>query len=447
MTDHQSPRKALGAAVMGNVIEWFDYGIYSYAAATIGMKFFPAHSTTAAALSSFAVLALSFFMRPIGGLVIGSAGDRHGRRGMLMLTIGLMTLGTVLIGVLPTYATIGIAAPILLICARLIQGFSAGGEYGGANTFMAESAPMERRGLFGSLLESGVLVGYMGGATVVVATSSLMSDANWEEWGWRIPFLVSLPLGLLALVLRRNLHDTPVFQNMQNAGEIARHPIADTFKVGKRAFTITILAIALGNGAYYIALTYMPTYLESELGISSGSALALGIVMMGVMMVLNPLFGRLGDRIGRRPMLAVSCALYIVLSVPLVALVNTDSIVLVGLAMMCFGAFLTPFTSQAAATFPVLFPRSVRYTGFTFAYNLSTAVFGGTAPLIVGSLLALTGNSFVIAFYLIACAVVAGIGVWMMPETRDLTADHQSSLPRVHEPAEATTGQVPAQPL
>ncbi|HWD06340.1 MAG TPA: MFS transporter [Amycolatopsis sp.] len=424
-----SPRRATGAAAMGNVIEWFDYGIYSYSAATIGAKFFPTHSATAAALSSFAVLALSFFMRPIGGLVIGSLGDRRGRRKMLMLTVGLMTLGTLMIGILPTYASIGVAAPILLVLARLMQGFSSGGEYGGAYTFLAESAPADRRGVMGSLLESGVLIGFIGGAGLVVGTNSLLSESAWNSWGWRLPFLVALPLGLLALALRTRLRDTEVFERMKNTGDISKNPMLDTLRHGRRGFLITLLTITLGNGAYYIALTYMPSHLENDLGLSGGTVLLLSIVMMAFMMVLNPLFGKLGDRVGRKPLFAASCVLYILFSIPAVLLMGSGSTVLAVLAMVCVGAFLTPMSSQGAATLPILFPRSIRYTGFTLAYNVSTALFGGTAPLIVGSLVAATGSSLVVAFYLIACAIVAGVGVWLMPETRDMSADHQSSRP------------------
>ncbi|MGW6659566.1 MFS transporter [Rhodococcus sp. NPDC055024] len=439
MSKHSDPpilsakqvNRSVRATALGNVVEWFDYGVYSYAATTIGLHFFPSESPTAAALSSFAVLALSFLMRPIGGLVIGPLGDRYGRRAMLMLTIGLMTLGTVMIGVLPTYASVGVLAPVLLVLARLVQGFSAGGEYSGANIFMAEMAPPNRRGLFGSLLESGVLIGYITGAMTVVGLSSWLGDSAFFEWGWRIPFLVSLPLGILAFLLRRDLPETPIFERMKASGATVQKPLVNSFRRAPRPIVLTILIVALGNGAYYVILTFLPTYLESDLGVSSATALALGIVTMLAMMVATPLFGILGDKLGRRPLLATTCVAYFVFGIPFVALLDTGNVVLLALAMVLLGVMLTPMSSQTAPALLVLFPRTIRYTGYTFAFNISTALFGGTAPLLVGSLLNITGNHYVLGIYLMVYAVIAVVGVALMPETRTLTADHDMNLAEI----------------
>ncbi|WP_321915988.1 MULTISPECIES: MFS transporter [Paraburkholderia] len=420
--------RALAAASLGNVIEWFDYGVYSFAAITVGTHFFPTSSSVAAALASFAVFALSFLIRPIGGIIIGSLGDRRGRRDMLMLTVGLMTLGTALIGLLPTYSEIGVAAPVLLVVARMIQGFSAGGEYGGANTFVAEVAPSGRRGLFGSVLESGVLFGYLSGAAIVIGLMHVLSADAWKAWGWRLPFLIALPLGLLAVALRRNLEDSPVFKKMKASGEQVASPLADSFRRAARPMFLTAALVAFGNSAYYLILAYLPTYLQTDLKMSGDAALMLSVLVMVTMLVAIPIFGRLGDRIGRRVLLAASPIIYLVFSVPMVMMLQSGNQTYVFAAAILAGLALAPNASQYSAALTVLFPRSVRFTAFTLAFNVATALFGGTAPFIVGWLTQATGSSFTIAYYQMAMAVLALVGVSMMPETKSLTADHDAVM-------------------
>lgn len=424
----RSVRRGVAAAALGNIIEWFDYGIYSFAAVTIGLHFFDTKDASTAALSAFAVFALSFLARPIGGLVIGILGDRRGRRDMLMLTVGLMTAATVAIGLLPTYAQIGFLAPALLTLARLVQGFSAGGEYGGANTFMAEVAPAGRRGFFGSILESGVLIGYLGGAGLVVGLMSVMPDEAWQEWGWRIPFLASLPLGILALLLRRHLEDTPVFEKMKATAELTKSPLLDTFRRAPMPLLVTFLVVAYANGAYYLILTFLPSYVQTELGMSANLSLTLSIVVMLALLVTIPLCGRLGDRVGRRKLMSASLIAHLILAVPSVVLFTSGNVVAVFAAALLLGVALAPLASQYAAALTVLFPRSIRYTGFTLSFNVATAIFGGSAPFLVGTLLESTGNNFVIAFFLMGVALLAAIGVRFMPETRLMSADHDVSM-------------------
>ena len=424
----QSARRAVSAAALGNIIEWFDYGIYSFAAATIGMHFFDVHEASVAAISSFAVFALSFLMRPIGGVIIGILGDRRGRRDMLMLTVGLMTAATVVIGVLPTYAQVGFLAPLLLTLTRLIQGFSAGGEYGGANIFMAEIAAPNRRGFFASILESGVLVGYLGGAGIVVGLMSAMSSDAWQDWGWRVPFIASLPLGILALLLRRHLEDTPVFEKMKASAEVAHSPLRDTFRRAPLPMFVTFLIVAYANGAYYLVLTFLPSYVQTEIGLSADTSLMLSIVIMLMLLVTIPIFGRLGDRVGRRKLMTLSVVVHIVLAIPCVIMFTSGNMALVYAAAVLLGVALAPLASQYAAALTVLFPRSIRYTGFTLSFNVSTAIFGGSAPFIVGSLLASTGNSFVIAYFLIVVSLLALIGIKLLPDNKNMSADHDVSM-------------------
>ncbi|WP_142059593.1 MFS transporter [Pseudarthrobacter sp. B4EP4b] len=423
-----SVRRGVTAAALGNIIEWFDYGVYSFAAVTIGTHFFATTDPATAATSSFAVFALSFLVRPIGGVVIGVLGDRRGRRDMLMLTVGLMTAATVAIGLLPTYAQIGFLAPALLTLARLVQGFSAGGEYGGANTFMAEVSPAGRRGFFASILETGVLIGYLGGAGVVVGLMSALPEEAWQDWGWRIPFIASLPLGILALLLRRHLEDTPVFEKMKAAAELTRSPLFDTFRRAPLPLLVTFLIVAYANGAYYLILTFLPSYAQTELGLSANLSLTLSIVVMLALLLTIPLFGRLGDRIGRTKLITASVIAHFVLAIPAVLLLTSGNVVAVFAATLILGVAIAPLASQYAAALTVLFPRSIRYTGFTLSFNVATAIFGGSAPFIVGSLLSATGNQLVIAFFLMGTAILAGIGIRLLPETMHMSADHDESM-------------------
>ncbi|WP_433189440.1 MFS transporter [Actinoallomurus sp. CA-150999] len=261
---------------MGNAIEWFDYGIYGYLASYVGKAFFPAHDSTTRLLSTFGVLAISFAIRPFGGMFFGPLGDRLGRQRVLVLTLTLMSLSTFAIGVLPTYAVIGVWSPILLILARLLQGFSTGGEYGGAATFMAEYAPDDRRGFYGSFLEFGTLIGLSVGASMATLMSTLFSDATVSSWAWRVPFLIALPLGGIGLYLRTRLEDTPIFEELAARGETARAPFRETLRYW-RPILILMGFVLLLNVTDYGILTYMPTYLKDVLGLSevAGDAIPL----------------------------------------------------------------------------------------------------------------------------------------------------------------------------
>jgi MFS transporter, MHS family, proline/betaine transporter len=266
-TERRTLHRAIGASALGNLMEWYDYGVYGYAAVIIGRVFFPSHSTTAALLSSFGVLAVSFVVRPFGGLFFGPLGDRIGRQRVLATTIIMMAVATFVIGVLPSYDTIGIWAPILLVLARLVQGFSTGGEYGGAATFMAEYSPDRRRGFFTSFLEMGTLAGYALGAAFVSVLAAVLSNDAMESWGWRLPFLLALPLGLVGLYLRLKLEDTPVFRELAESGNVSHSPLRETVVGHWRSILSLIGVVILLNVADYTLLTYMPSYLTDVLHI------------------------------------------------------------------------------------------------------------------------------------------------------------------------------------
>ncbi|GAA4979400.1 MFS transporter [Actinopolymorpha pittospori] len=416
-TEPATLRRAIGASAIGNLMEWYDYGVYGYAAAIIGEVFFPSQSTTAALLSSFGVLAVSFVIRPFGGLFFGPLGDRIGRQRVLATTIILMACSTFAIGVLPSYDQVGVWAPILLVLARLVQGFSTGGEYGGAATFMAEYAPDRRRGFLSSFLEFGTLSGYILGAGFLTALTFALPHADMQSWGWRIPFLVALPLGLVGLYLRLKLEDTPVFRELQETGNVSRAPLRESISRNWRPILSLIGVVILLNVADYTLLTYMPSYLSDVLDISSSVALLILVGVMLVMLAVIPFVGALSDRVGRKPVLLASAICFVAFSYPAFWLISRGNLAYTVPGMLMLGLFLVLYLGTEPSTLPAILPTQHRYGGFAIGYNLSTSLFGGTAPFLNTYLISATGNEFVPAFYLMLAAVVSIGPILSIPET------------------------------
>jgi MFS transporter, MHS family, proline/betaine transporter len=412
-------RRAIGASAMGNATEWFDYGVYAYAAVYIQQVFFPSDDQSLSALYTLLVFAVSFLVRPLGGLVLGPLGDRIGRSRVLAATIIMMATATFLVGLLPGYATIGIWAPILLIVLRMVQGFSTGGEYGGAATFMAEYSPDRRRGFFGSFLEFGTLAGFTLGALVVLGTELVVGKEAMVEWGWRVPFLIGGPLGLVGLYLRTKVEDTPVFNELAESDE-TQEEYSSTFKDLWRDYRRPLLAlgglvVAL-NVTNYTLLAYMPTYLEQKIDMSSKASLTLIIIGQLAMMAVIPFSGRLSDRLGRKPMWWASLGGLFVLAVPMYLLMAQGFVpALVGFAVL--GLLYVLQLSTISATFPAMFPTHVRFAGFAIAYNISTALFGGTAPAVNEWLIGKTGSALMPAFYMMAACAVGAVALRFVPET------------------------------
>jgi MFS transporter, MHS family, proline/betaine transporter len=411
-------RRAIAASAMGNATEWFDYGVYGFVATYIGASFFPNADPTAQTIFALLGFAVSFVFRPLGGLFWGPLGDRIGRQRVLAATILLMSGATFALGLLPSYATLGIAAPVLLFLLRMLQGFSTGGEYGGAATFMAEYSPDKRRGFFGSFLEFGTLGGLTLGALAALATESVVGTAAMEAYGWRIPFLIAGPLGLVGLYLRTKLDDTPVFSELEKAGETeqsSRAQFRDLMGYWRPLVTLMGLVVVL-NVTYYTLLTYMPTYLKEQIDMSGTASLTLIIIGQVAMMAAIPFAGRLSDHVGRKPLWWTSLGGLFVLSAPMYMLMAQGFV----LAVVGFGVLGLLFVLQLgtiSATFPAMFPTHVRYAGFAIAYNISTAAFGGTAPAFNEWLISLTGNSLMPAFTMMGSCVVGAAALLFCTET------------------------------
>ncbi|KUI05637.1 MFS transporter [Mycobacterium sp. IS-3022] len=411
-------KKAIAASAVGNFTEWFDYGLYAYGVSYISAAIFPGDGATATllALMTFAV---SFLVRPLGGFVWGPLGDRLGRRRVLAITILVMAGATLCVGLVPSYAVIGLWAPALMVILRMIQGFSTGGEYGGAATFMAEYAPTRRRGMLGSFLEFGTLSGFSVGALFMLGFSLVLTDDQMNVWGWRLPFLLAAPLGLIGLYLRTRLDETPVFKELAKSGE-REHDVGGEFKDLLVQYWGPILrlgglVVAL-NVVNYTLLTYMPTYLEQSIGLSTDMSLVVPIIGMLSMMVFLPFAGLASDRIGRKPIWWISLIGLFVAGIPMFMLMSTGALgAVIGFAVL--GLLYVPQLATISATFPAMFPTQVRYAGFAIAYNVSTAIFGGTAPAVNDWLVNATGHNLVPAYYMMAACVVGAIALLKMPET------------------------------
>ncbi|MEU1410187.1 glycine betaine/L-proline transporter ProP [Streptomyces sp. NPDC049097] len=419
VTDPALVRRAVKAAALGNAMEWFDFGVYSYIAVTLGKVFFPSGSPTAQLLSTFGAFAAAFLVRPLGGTVFGPLGDRVGRQKVLALTMIMMAAGTFTIGLIPSYATIGVGAPVLLLAARLVQGFSTGGEYAGASTFIAEYAPDKRRGFFGSWLEFGTLAGYIGGAGLVTLLTALLSSDDLVSWGWRIPFLIAGPMGIIGLYLRMRLEETPAFAAEVEKAEAARPrvPLREMITGQWKALLLCMGLVLVFNVTDYMLLSYMPSYLTSELKYDETHGLLVVLGVMALMMVVQPFAGALTDRIGRRPLIAAGCAGFLFLSVPAVLLIRQGGLLAVALGMGALGLLLVCFTAAMPAALPALFPTRVRYGSLSIGFNVSVSLFGGTTPLVVTALIGATGNMMMPAYYMMAAAVIGGAAVWFMAES------------------------------
>ncbi|MFG3131855.1 glycine betaine/L-proline transporter ProP [Streptomyces tendae] len=418
-TDPALVRRAVKAAALGNAMEWFDFGVYSYIAVTLGKVFFPSGNPTAQLLSTFGAFAAAFLVRPLGGMVFGPLGDRVGRQKVLAVTMIMMAAGTFAIGLIPSYATIGVWAPVLLLAARLVQGFSTGGEYAGASTFIAEYAPDKRRGFLGSWLEFGTLAGYIGGAGLVTLMTALLSDGDLMSWGWRIPFLIAGPMGIVGLYLRMRLEETPAFAAEVAKAETARPkvPLREMVTGQWRALLLCVGLVLVFNVTDYMLLSYMPSYLTSELEYDETHGLLVVLGVMALMMVVQPFAGALTDRVGRRPVIAAGCAGFLLLSVPAVLLIREGSLLAVALGMGALGMLLVCFTASMPSALPALFPTRVRYGSLSIGFNVSVSLFGGTTPLVVTALIGATGDMMMPAYYMMAAAVVGGVAVWFMTES------------------------------
>jgi MFS transporter, MHS family, proline/betaine transporter len=410
-------RQVISGASIGNAVEWYDFAIYGFLATFIAANFFPAGDDTAALLNTFAIFAAAFVMRPLGGLVFGPLGDRIGRQKVLAVVILLMSGSTLAMGLLPTYEAMGVAAPLLLLFLRCLQGFSAGGEYGGGACYLAEFATDKRRGLTVTFIAWSGVVGFLLGSVTVTLLQTLLGDAAMDSYGWRIPFLIAGPLGLVGLYIRLRLTDTPAFQALAASDDVAGSPLREAVRTAWRPILAVIGIMIMFNVGYYVVFTYLPTYFIKTLHFSKTTAFASITVACAVAIVLILPLAALSDRIGRKPLLIAGTLAFAVLAYPLFLLLNTGSVAAAIAAHALLAAIESVYISVAVVTGVELFATRVRYSGFSIGYNLCVAVFGGTTPYLVAWLTGSTGNKLAPAFYVIVAAVVSLCTVLTLKES------------------------------
>ncbi|UJD91687.1 MHS family MFS transporter [Rahnella aquatilis] len=406
-------RRALVAGSVGNFIEWYEFGVYGYLATLIAGNFFTLEGQTGMTglLLTYASFALAFFCRPIGAIIFGRIGDRIGRKPTLIAVVLLMTLATAIIGLLPTYAQIGVAAPLLLTLMRMFQGLFAGGEFGGAVSLMTEFAPKGKRGIYGAWQSFTVSLGLLTGVALVALLVQTLPEAQMKDWGWRIPFLLALPMGLVALYLRLKLDETPNFVASQKD-----EPEVQKTAAGKASAVATAKAIALGIGRMmgwsaggYTFLVVMPSYLQTSLHATFLQALVATVLAnVGFALAILP-SGWLSDKIGRKKVMMIAVFAVIVLSFPLLHLLQNpqSSLLVKGIAVLIAGATIGMIAGPGPAMLAEMFPTRVRYTGLGLSYSLSNAVFSGCAGLIITGLIKETGNLDIPAYYVVATCLVS----------------------------------------
>ena len=427
---HKTLKRVVGSSFLGNFIEWFDYASYSYLATVIALVFFPGEDRTVAVMSTFGVFALSFLVRPIGALFWGNMGDKKGRKWALSISILLMSGATFLIGCLPTYAMIGVGAPLLLLLLRMVQSFSAAGEYAGAATFIAEYAPTNHRGFYCSMVPASTAAGLLVGSLFATAMFNIWgADSQFvTEWGWRIPFWLAGPLGYITHYIREHLEDSPVYEQMQNdlkakglKGE--DKPMRTLFKKHFKRLVISFGACVLNAVGFYAVLTYLPNYLETTLNYDPASASIITNIVLVVYIGFIFLYGRISDRLGRKKMLIAACVGFIVLTVPAFMLLSTMNFVIILVVELVMCLLLTINDGTLSSYLNETFPTDVRYSGFALSFNLANAIFGGSASYISFWLISVTGNNIAPAFYMVFIAVIALVAMVLSHEHtgQDLT--------------------------
>ncbi len=418
------------SSFLGNFIEWFDYASYSYLATVISLVFFPDTDPAVAVMQTFLLFALSFLVRPFGAIFWGNMGDKRGRKWALSISILCMTGATFLIGCLPGYNVIGMMAPLLLLLLRMIQSFSASGEYAGASTFIAEYAPTNHRGFLCSMVPASTATGLLVGSLLATLMySTLGADSAFMiDWAWRFPFWVALPLGYITHWIRTHLEDSPVYNAMRDqvehkTGDVtsdeASKPFRTLFRKHFKTLIISFGACVLNAVGFYAVLTYLPNYLETTLGYDPAMASTATTISLIVYIGFVFFSGRISDRFGRKRMLIIACVCFILFTVPAFMLLGTLNfwVILIVELVMCL--ILTLNDGTLASYLSETFPTNVRYTGFALSFNTANAVFGGSASYISFALIAATGNSIAPGWYMVVIAAIALVAMIASHENSD----------------------------
>lgn len=411
LTRSSSPRKVLIGAGVGHFVEWFDMGIYGTLSTIIAANFFAEGDPAAALLATFAVFASGFVVRPLGALFFGPLADRIGRQRVLAMIVIITSLATFSMGLIPGHASIGMYAPLLLVVARLVQGFAAGGETSSAVTLLFEYAPTNRRGYYTSFSSTFSFAAFVFGSGLVLALTAVLGDDAMTSWGWRLPFLVALPLGIIGMYLRLRLDETPEFRRLERTGKIAETPMRDSFRTGGKAMLALAGLVVIKGVGHWILQTFMPSYLQTSMHFSKVQSFAVTTVCLSVIAVGVLGMGLLSDTIGRKPLLIGSTVGFIVLTWPALWLMSLGSFAWAMVAMVGLGLLLAAYDGAIAATMAELFPPQIRSGGIAIPYNIIVSLFGGTAPYVATWLITATGNRLSPAFYVMFAAAITLVTV------------------------------------
>jgi MHS family proline/betaine transporter-like MFS transporter len=409
------------ASAIGHFVEWFDFAVYAYAAPIIASLFFPGFDPATALISTFAVYAVGFIARPAGAFLIGHLGDRFGRKRVLAGVILMMGLATTAIGLLPTYAQIGIWAPLLLLVFRLLQGLSAAGETIGSNSFVAEHSPIPRRGFFVGMVYTWSNLPPVIAALLVLGLTQWLAPEAYESWGWRVPFLLGAPLAIIGLYIRTRVDESPAFLALKQTDVVERAPIRAVFANHWRSMLTVFSIAALASLSYYSLTGYFYSFMTVTVGLSSDDALISNSVALLITFVTVPFSGWISDRIGRRTMLLIGATVSAIVAIPAYLLATTGTLGTAMLGQALLGFALGLYFGAAGSAFVELFPARVRYSGASISYNLAFTIFGGTAPLLSAALISATGIKIAPAAYVVIVALLALFVIWRMPETKRLS--------------------------
>lgn len=417
VTNPAAMTQAITGTAIGNVMEWYDFGVYGYIATTIAQVFYPGNSVSAVhLLATFGTLAAAFVVRPVGGMIFGPLGDRIGRKRVLVITILMMTAGTTMSGLLPGYAAIGIWAPVLLIVARVFQGLSTGGEFVGAMTYLVEQSPDRKRGMLVGFLPLGNLIGFVVAGFLVTGLQAWLPRDDWLAWGWRVPLLSAAPLGLIALYMRLRLEESPAFVQMteqpEEGGQFRRTVVEQW-----RPMLICAALVLTSQVADFMVTGYLPTYLKTVVHLRETVALVLIVLTLAILMATIVLVAKLSDHVGVKPIMRTGCVLLIGASIPAFLLMRLGGaypvvflgVLLIGLMELCFD-------STTPSALPALFPTRVRYGALAISYNLSISTVGGVTPLIAQALVSWTGGAMAPAYMLMFAGAVGVFTLLFMPE-------------------------------
>lgn len=422
-------RKTVLAGAVGNVLEWYDFALFGYFAPVLSRLFFPASDPSLSLIATFGVFAVGFLARPLGALLFGYWGDTRGRRAALAWSIILMALPTCLVGLLPTYAEIGLAAPLTLTALRFMQGLSVGGEFTGSVTFLVEHAAPTERGYIGSWAGFSAQIGALLGSGVGTLATAHLSPEALQEWGWRIPFVAGSVIALVGWYLRRCTPESPAFEGLRRSGVVPSSPVREVFAFHRTPMFQVVGLVWLHGVGFYTFYVYLPTYLTTVSALSMGTALTLNTFCMALMALLIPLMGKLSDRVIPKRLLTVGATALALVTVPLFSWLSSGQLTWIATAQvlitLCVATYMGPFFAVVATLFPV----SGRYTGLSISYNLASALFGGTAPLMAAVLMERSGSILAPGWYVALCAVCSLIA---LSTIRQEVGEHTPAPTRGH---------------